>query len=162
MQKSEKTKEQSLRCLKTDQRTDRRTDRQGQLLRTPSGKPKVQNGILSPELGMKRKVLSISLTKPLKTSVEETSIKTTRYCHNAVTTFICRSDQKVWMGILRPLLGWKIWEIFLGIWNKLPQLIYMLIHNSSWSSLCLTSMMGDRPQAKVLYFTWKNISSHIL
>ena len=42
--KKEKTKEQSLRYLKTDQRTDqgpRTTDGQGQLLRTPSGEPRV-------------------------------------------------------------------------------------------------------------------------
>ena len=44
MQKIRKTKELSLRYLKTDQRTDGpRTNGQGRLLRTPSGKPGVQN-----------------------------------------------------------------------------------------------------------------------
>ena len=45
MQKLEKTNEQSLRYLKTDTRTDGRTHGQGRLLRTPSGKPGVQNHI---------------------------------------------------------------------------------------------------------------------
>ena len=41
MQKLEKINERSLRYLKTDHGP--RTDGQGQLLRTPSGKPGVQN-----------------------------------------------------------------------------------------------------------------------
>ena len=43
--KLEKNNKRSLRYSKTDRRTtDQRTDGQGRLLRTPSGKPKVQNG----------------------------------------------------------------------------------------------------------------------
>ena len=42
--KTRKTNEQSLRYLKTDtRRTDGHTDGQGRLLRTPLGKPWVQN-----------------------------------------------------------------------------------------------------------------------
>ena len=48
MQKTRKTNEQSLRYLKTDTRTHTHTDThgQGRLLRTPSGKPGVQNELL--------------------------------------------------------------------------------------------------------------------
>ena len=45
--KLEKTNEQSLRYLKTDGHTDGRTDGQGRLLRTPSGKPGVQNVVVT-------------------------------------------------------------------------------------------------------------------
>ena len=41
--KLEKTNKLSLRYSKTDRRKHTRTNRQGQLLRTPSGKPGVQN-----------------------------------------------------------------------------------------------------------------------
>ena len=41
--KLDKTNELSLRYLKTDTHTDRRTHGQGRLLRTPTGKPGVQN-----------------------------------------------------------------------------------------------------------------------
>ena len=46
--KLEKTNQRSLRYLKTDTHTDGRTHWHGRLLRTPSGKPRLQNSLIMP------------------------------------------------------------------------------------------------------------------